>query len=242
MAYLPGVVRTLLMIVYFVALVPIMLAAQILFLPSRTTRVRIGNIYGKVLGRGLIFLSGCTVDVTGTEHLDPKRPAIYIMNHQSMVDVFLGIWLAPIGTVGVAKKEVLFVPFFGQIYFLSGHLWIDRANRTKAVASLKKLGETVRKYALSLYIWPEGTRSRSGKLGKFKKGFIHFAIQTGMPVVPLVMDGSYAAMPPGKLIVRPQRLTVKVLPAIDTSSWTKDRAEEIAQEVRQIFADDLGEE
>ncbi|MCA9566903.1 MAG: 1-acyl-sn-glycerol-3-phosphate acyltransferase [Myxococcales bacterium] len=196
-----------------------------LLIPWRVARIKTCNYYGKITGPMVMKVSGCPMTFVGTEHLDAERPAIYISNHTSIVDIFLAIQLSPVGTVGVAKKQVVYYPFFGLLYLLSGHLRIDRGHSQKAKESLAALGEYVRAKRLSIYIWPEGTRSRSGRLLPFKKGIVYLAEQTGLPIVPVVVEGAHEAWVKNSLKIAPVPIKVTVLPAIDTTGWNGDTAE-----------------
>ena len=151
--------------------------------PFQLVRIKACNYWGHVVGPLMMKVTGSPINWVGKEKLSSASPAIYVSNHTSTVDIFLGIWIAPVGTVGVAKKEIVYVPFFGQLYWLSGHLRLDRSNRERAIESMRALAETVANNRLSIYIWPEGTRSRDGRLMKFKKGAFHLALQTKLPII-----------------------------------------------------------
>lgn len=207
----------------------------LLLLPSRNLRIRSCNLWGWVTGRFMLWISGSTLRVHGREHLDGRRPAIYVSNHTSALDIFIGISQGPLGTVGVAKKEVVFYPFFGQLYWLSGHLRLDRADREKALDAMKELEQLVREHGLSIWMWPEGTRSRDGRLLPFKKGIWHLAVSTGLPVVPVVVAGAQRAWVKGSLAIRPTQIDCTVLPAIDTSGWKDRPMEEVLQELHGMF-------
>ena len=131
----------------------------LLLLPWRTVRIKLGNYYGHVVGPILIALTGSKMTVNHKERLDPNRPAIYITNHSSNLDPLIAISICPIGGCGISKKQIAYTPFFGLVYLLSGHLLIDRSNRSKAIASMDKIADIVQKNNLSLWIWPEGTLS-----------------------------------------------------------------------------------
>lgn len=223
---LVGWARLLIGLVIIAVNTSIHMLILLLLLPFRVTRIKACNYYGKITGPMMMKLSGCPLTFEGTEHLDGDRPAIYISNHTSIVDIFLAIWLSPVGTVGIAKKEVIWYPFFGLMYLLSGHLRIDRGKSAKAKESMAKLGEIVRKNHLSMYIWPEGTRSRSGRLLPFKKGIVYLAEQTGLPIVPIVIAGAHEAWVKNSLQIAPVPIKVTVLPAIDTTGWKGSNANE----------------
>ncbi|MEZ4317320.1 MAG: lysophospholipid acyltransferase family protein [Myxococcota bacterium] len=210
-------------------------------LPSRVARIKTCNYYGKVTGRLMMWVSGCDLTIVGEEHLDAERPAIYVSNHTSLVDAFLAMFLSPVGTVGVVKKQILYYPFFGQLYFLSGHLRIDRGQSEAARRSFAELADFVRANRLSIYLWPEGTRSRSGQLLPFKKGVYHLARQTGLPLVPIVVEGAHEAWVKGSMQVARVPIKITVLPAIDTSGWSDEHMQEHLDEVWQKFRDTLPE-
>lgn len=136
-------------------------------LPWPYERIRQGNIYGHLTGRLMMLILGNPVKVEGTDYSD--KTAIYISNHASPIDIFLIMWLTPTGTVGIAKKEIIWYPLFGQLYVLANHLRIDRSNPTSSIESMKEVARAVVQNNLSLIIFPEGTRSSNGKLLPFKK-------------------------------------------------------------------------
>lgn len=206
-----------------------------LFLPSRPTRIKVGNIYGSIAGRGACWLTGSRFVIKGEEHADPKTPTLYLCNHASMLDVFLGIWMSRTGSCGVAKKEMIYYPFLGQFFWLSGHLTIDRGNNSKAVAALKKLVDFVAKNRLSIYIWPEGTRGKDGRLQPFKRGAFHIALESKLPIVPIVLRGTYRAWPNRSMRLYRTTVEAEFLPPIDTSHWTKENLDEHIKEVHEIY-------
>jgi len=227
--------------VLFASMTTICMSVCVVLLPWRIARIKTCNYYGKVAGRMVMWMSGCELTITGVEHLDPTRPAIYVSNHTSMIDAFLAMFLSPVGTVGVVKKQILYYPFFGQLYFLSGHLRIDRANRESARASMADLASFVGAHSLSIYLWPEGTRSRTGQLLPFKKGVYHLAKQTGLPLVPIVVEGAHEAWVKGSMKVARVPIRVSILPAIDTSDWKDETMMEHIDEVWTQFKDTLPE-
>jgi len=208
-------------------------------LPSRVLRIKLCNLYGKVVGRGIVAIAGVTPHIDHPERLDGSMPAIYVTNHTSTLDAFLGVWMCPIGGCGVFKKEVVRVPFFGQLAWLSGHLLLDRFNHGRAIESLKDTAALVKKHQLGIWILPEGTRSKDGRLLPFKKGFVHLAIATGFKVVPVVVHGAHRNWELGTFRFVPLDLTIEVLPPVDTSSWTEETATEHVDAVRRLFIEHL---
>jgi len=207
----------------------------LVLLPSQTARIRSCIVFERIVGHACTRLCGCRIEISGKEHLDPKRPAIYVVNHTSMIDLFIALKLMPYGSVGVVKREVIFYPFFGQLYLLTGHLRIDRGDHAAAVASMRKLAEIVQRARLSIFMSPEGTRSRDGRLRPFKRGMAHLAIGTRLPIVPIVIHAAHTAWRSDSLSVRGGTIRVEVLPAVDTSTWSADRTAEATEQIHRIF-------
>lgn len=209
---------------------------MILALPFRTLRVRIGNFCGKMIGPVVSWLIGAKIINPDSEKLNSSKPAIFVSNHASALDVFIGMALCPYGGCGVGKKEILKIPFFGLAYWLAGHLLIDRGNNAKAVASMKKLSDFVKAKGLSIWIWPEGTRSLDGKLIPFKKGFVHLALATGLPVVPVIVHGAHKVWPAKTMQFYPGEIKIEVLDPIKTNDWNRETVDKHVEEVRNFMA------
>jgi 1-acyl-sn-glycerol-3-phosphate acyltransferase len=214
-------------------------AIALLLLPSRVLRIKLCNYYGKIIGYSITRIAGVTPVFQNRERIDESHPAIYVANHTSTLDAFLSIWLCPVGGCGVMKKEVTRIPFFGQLYLLSGHLRLDRANKGQAIAALDGIAKIQKKHKLSIWIMPEGTRSKDGRLRPFKLGFVHLAIATGLPVVPVVLHGVHKNWVKGTWFVQPTTVDIEVLEPIKTTNWRVETAREHAAEVLEKFADKL---
>jgi 1-acyl-sn-glycerol-3-phosphate acyltransferase len=197
-----------------------MFLLMFLVLPSRLWRIRVGKLYGNIVGWTVARIAGATPVFSDKAALRPEPPAIYVSNHTSTLDIFLGMWLCPMDGCGIAKREITRVPVFGALYWLSGHLLIDRANRESAIAALAATAEIVRKHGLSVWMWPEGTRSADGRLQPFKKGFAHLALATGLPIKPVVVHGAHAVWPSRSTVLAPGRVQIDVLPLIPTVGWS----------------------
>jgi len=208
---------------------------MILALPFRTLRVRIGNFCGKMIGPVVSWLVGAKIINPDSEKLNSSKPAIFVSNHASALDIFIGMALCPYGGCGVGKKEILKIPFFGLAYWLAGHLLIDRGNSTKAIASMKKLSDFVKSKNLSIWIWPEGTRSLDGKLISFKKGFVHLALATGLPVVPVMVHGAHNVWPAKTMQFYPGEVKIEILDPIKTDKWSKETVDEHVEEVKGLM-------
>tara|TARA_B100000029_G_scaffold99827_1_gene89933 strand:- start:311 stop:1051 length:741 start_codon:yes stop_codon:yes gene_type:complete len=214
----------------------ICISLMILTLPFRTLRIKIGNFCGKVIGPVITRTVGTKLINPDDEKLKSMAPAIFVTNHSSALDIFICMALCPYGGCGVGKKEVVRIPFFGWAYWLSGHLLIDRSNREKAVNSMTKLSAFVKAKNLSIWIWPEGTRSMDGKLIPFKKGFVHLALATGLPIVPVILHGAGERWPAKTMQFYPGEVRVEVLDPIDTKDWNKDSVDAHVEQVKSVMS------
>ncbi len=209
-------------------------------LPSRVARIKLTNFLGHVTGKAITYLAGAEPEFTNRERISDAFPAIYVMNHTSTLDLFLAIWLCPTGGCGVTKKEVERIPFLGQLYKLSGHLMLDRGDRAQSVGALTEVAELMKKHRLGCWILPEGTRSHDGVLKPFKSGFVHLAIATKLPVVPVVVHGANRVWPK-KGGLHGGKLPIEVLEPIDTTTWKAESSRDHAQMVHELMARALGQ-
>ena len=149
---------------------------------SRREAVDLGTTLAGELGS---VLAGVRLDVHGAEHL-ATRPAVFLFNHQSQLDVLILAKLLHGGFTGVAKKELARDPGFGLVFRLADVAFVDRHDTAQARKALEPAVQQLRD-GISLVIAPEGTRSATPALGPFKKGAFHVAMQAGVPIVPIVI-------------------------------------------------------
>jgi len=183
-------------------------------------------------------LSGIDLQVEGEQHLWSQRPAVFVFNHQSGIDALLVMKLLRRDVVGVAKREVRANPIFGPLFAAAGTVFIDRANREKAIEALRPAVDALER-GFSIAIAPEGTRSPTPRIGRFKKGAFHIAMQARVPVVPIVFRNALDALPKGGAIVRPATVEAVVLRPIPTTSWTLATLDEEIARIRDRFVDVL---
>jgi putative phosphoserine phosphatase/1-acylglycerol-3-phosphate O-acyltransferase len=185
-----------------------------------------------------LALAGITLEVVGEEHLWSHRPAVFVFNHQSALDVVVIANLLRRDVTGVVKREAAHDPRFVVLGALADVAYVDRHDHTQAIAAL---GDVVRRIGdgVSIAIAPEGTRSRTGAVGPFKTGAFHMAHQAGVPVVPIVIRDTGPRMPVGSLLVRPGTVHVVVLPPIDVSGWDEGEFHQRVDAVRARFVETL---
>ena len=186
-------------------------------------------------------LIGLNLRIKGEHHLWSHRPAVFLFNHQSNVDMVIVARLLRRDISGIGKKEIGDIPLIGRILEFSGVVLIDRKDHDQAVEALGTLVDTMRIEGKSVCVSPEGTRSITPKLAPFKKGAFHLAIQAGVPIVPIVIRNSVDVMPKGSAIYHPATVDVEVLPPVDTSAWTAETIDEHVKQVRDMYLRALGQ-
>ncbi len=187
-------------------------------------------------------LIGLDLNIKGEEHLWEQRPAVFIFNHQSKADVIILARLLRRDIAGVGKKEIRNIPIIGQVMELGGVVLIDRENSSSAIEAMRPLVDVMRNDGKSVCLAPEGTRATSPKLGQFKKGAFHLAMQAGVPIVPIVIHNALDVAPKGDFVFRAATVEVEVLPPVDTSEWSPDTVNEHVTSVRNMFLKVLGQE
>ncbi|HTO70867.1 MAG TPA: HAD-IB family hydrolase [Myxococcota bacterium] len=185
-------------------------------------------------------LAGIELRVRGEEHLWSSRPAVFIFNHQSALDVLILCKLLRRDFVGVAKQELRRVPLFGALAALTGTVFVDRADSGAAIRALQPAVDALR-MGTSLAIAPEGTRAPTPRLGRFKKGAFHMAMQARVPIVPIVIKNALDALPKSGLVIRPATLEVVVLPPVPTRDWKRETIDQHIADVRALYEEVLGD-
>ncbi|WP_422343978.1 HAD-IB family hydrolase [Parasphingorhabdus sp.] len=186
-------------------------------------------------------LTGVELDVTGEENLWINRPCIFVFNHQSKADVMIMAKLVRKDVGGIAKKEVKDTPIIGKVMEMAGTVFVDRADGRNAIKAMEPLIDAIKVDGKSICIAPEGTRTLSPKIGPFKKGAFHLAMQAGVPMVPIVIHNAGDVAPKNEFVMRPATVKVEILPPVDTSKWKKTTLDAHVAEVRGMFLNALGQ-
>ena len=179
-------------------------------------------------------LAGVKLQVKNEKYLWEQRPAIFVINHQSVLDGFLTPALVKRDYFMMGKMEAGDVPILGQMLKDAGFILFDRTNREAAIAACDDAAERI-KQGYSLCISPEGTRSYSKRMEPFKKGVFHIALQTGVPIVPIVVKNASELWPRGQSFVRPGTLHIEILKPVQTKDWTRDTLESNLHKLHQKY-------
>lgn len=184
-------------------------------------------------------LIGVSVTMEGEKNLS-RRPAIIVGNHQSMLDILYLGRMFPLRSIIMAKKELRMTPLLGQFMMLSGTAFIDRKNRTSALQTMNSIGQYMRANNLMLFMFPEGTRSHfsTPNLLPFKKGAFHLAVQTQLPIVPVVCE-NYHSMYDSKTRFDRGNIRLAVLPPVETTGMTDMDVDQLSQKVYDMMKTQL---
>lgn len=192
--------------------------------------------------RRLVRQAGINVETVGRHHIDPSKSYVVMSNHQSLYDIPVVFQALQVPVRMIAKKELFRIPVMGRAMRDSGFVEIDRENRRRAVQSLKLAKQRMVSDGLSIWIAPEGTRSSDGVLGPFKTGGFYLAIDAGVPILPLTLDGTIDTHQAGSKRVNLGRTTrVVVHEPVDTSQFGRKQLRQLMQRLRETIASGLPE-
>ncbi len=194
------------------------------------------HIIARIWARSILFISNIKVVVKGNSNIDLTGPNIYLSNHQSNIDVIILLAHLPIQFRWLAKKELFTIPIFGSVLRNAGYISVDRSNPRSAYQSLKKAAKII-KSGVSVTIFPEGTRSNDGSIKPFLNGGFILAIDSGVPVVPLVISGTHNIMPKKTKVIKPGKVILEIKNSIDTCDYTRKTKEVLSKKVREIICD-----
>lgn len=179
----------------------------------------------------LVRGSGARVEVHGAERLDRRRPCLLVTNHSSQLDIPLLFGLFPGPLHFLVKEELLKVPFLGAYLKATEMVMVPRGERSRSLSNLGRAVELLRR-GRSLAAFPEGTRSRDGRLRPFKTGVFLPAIEAGAPIVPVAIRGADAVLPADGFRVRPGTVHIDVGEPIPTHALGRDDRHELAKRAR----------
>jgi 1-acyl-sn-glycerol-3-phosphate acyltransferase len=200
---------------------------------------RTGNlvhIIARIWGKGILFVSGIKVTVYGLDNIVPSQSYIYMSNHQSNFDIPVLLACLPVQFRWLAKAELFKIPLFGRSMRAAGYVKIDRFNRESAFESINEAAAKMQN-GVSVMIFPEGTRSRDGKIRAFKKGGFVMAVDSGAPIVPVILQGTWPIMDKSSLRINAGNVALHIEKPIDTSGYTRHTKNDLVESVRAIICE-----
>lgn len=195
---------------------------SISYLPAR--------LWGRIACR-LFFIH---VEIKGLEHIQKEQSYIFAANHQSFYDIFVLYGWLPILFKWIMKSSLRKIPFVGAACKAAGHIFLDRESR----GSTKHMLEVAREQlsnGISVIVFPEGTRTFDGQVGRFKRGAFLLATELKLPIIPITIDGAYACMKRNQPMIYPGTIHITLHPAINTSSNDSENQNTLATKCREII-------
>jgi 1-acyl-sn-glycerol-3-phosphate acyltransferase len=159
-------------------------------------------LISKLFSKGVLLISGVKLVITGLENINTSTPYVFVSNHSSQFDIPAVQLAAPVHTSIIYKKEINKIPLFGWQMMLGPYIVIDRKNAEKAIASIQKAKRLMTSKHISIHIFAEGTRSRTGEIQPFKRGAFYLASKVGYPIIPVTINGASSILPKGKLNIK----------------------------------------
>lgn len=179
-------------------------------------------------------------EVIGVENIDPKQAYVVTLNHNSMVDIIC-IYNLPLVFKWVSKKEVYRIPIVGRLLYAHGDIVINRASAKEAMQLVHDKGKEWLAKGASVSIFPEGTRSKDGEIHNFKAGAFILAKDAGVPILPIVLDGTNRMVRKGWLMNWRNKITIRVLPPISAKEVEERAIKEVMAEVHDSMVEALAE-
>jgi 1-acyl-sn-glycerol-3-phosphate acyltransferase len=188
-------------------------------------------------------LALCPVKVYGREHIRRNQSCIFASNHQSAFDIFLIYGFLGVPIKWMMKPGVNKLPFVGAACRAAGFIFVDNSSPVAAARSIKEAEQALKKGA-SIAIFPEGTRTRTGKMARFKKGAFVMAADRRLPVVPITLNGTFNVLPYGKITAKRHRMEIIIHPPIPTDAMEQGNKglKQIADQTREVITSALWEE
>ena len=199
-----------------------------------------GRILGycaRLWGKFILFTCGIKYEVKGLNNLNPNSNYIFAGNHTSMLDIPIAFSGLPYWLVPIAKIELRSVILLGWVMRTAGHIFVDRKKSESALRTLEKIKKSLLNNPRSVLLFPEGTRTRDGSLGPFKRGGLLLSLDTGMPIVPIAFIGSFEMFGKGSWSMKGRFVELRVGTPIDPSNFSYERRRELANHVREKVAD-----
>lgn len=225
-------------IIIWILLTTTVLGSLVVVVSIFTKKADIAHIIALIWGRSILWVSAIKVTVKGLEKLNQTQSYIYMANHQSNFDIPVLLGKLPVQFRWLAKAELFRIPIFGHAMRGCEYISIDRSNRKMAFKSLAMAAEIIRT-GTSVMIFPEGTRTSDGNLKDFKKGGFVLSVDAGVPIVPIIIYGTWSIMPKTRLRIDAAPVVIEIHDPIETSSFTRKTKDDLIVRVRDVMIKQL---
>jgi len=192
------------------------------------------HIIARIWARSILMASRVHVRVNGLSNIEPDKSYIYMANHQSNFDIPVLLGYLPVQFRWLAKAELFKIPMFGRAMLGAGYVKIDRFNQQSAFESISEAAQKM-KNGVSVMIFPEGTRSKDGRIRPFKKGGFVMAVDSGVPIVPVIIRGTWPIMAKSSLRINRGDVEMEIAKPIETIGYSRETKEELMDAVRSVI-------
>ncbi len=214
----------------------IVVGGIILLLGFFDRRKRVVGAMPRWWSKWLLWSANLEYSVSGLENLDPRSKYVFVGNHESAFDIPVAVACLPRNIVFLAKKELFRIPIFGWCMYAAGMVRVDRQNREKAGLSVDRAVTHLKRTCSSVLVYPEGTRSHTGDLSRFKKGSFLLAIRTQLPVVPLTIIGSREVLPRNSFQFQKKEIKLIIDTPIPTRGMEEKDRDELLERTYEIIS------
>jgi len=190
---------------------------------------------GALWARLFCIFTLCPVKVIGKEKLDKKRSYVFISNHQGAYDIFLIYGYVGQPIKWVMKQSLRKIPLVGMACEAAGFIFVDNSSPQAAAKTIRLAEEKLKNGGASIAIFPEGSRTLTGKLGVFKKGAYQMALDLKMPIVPITINGSFDVMPIDSYRINPHKMEMIIHDPIYLNEVSPENIREVAVKIRELL-------
>lgn len=229
-----AVIRTLILLIFYLVLVVLLTPVLLVFWPLgvRDPLLRVAK-WAMAVSRRIL---GLKIEVSGLENVDPSKSYVYMANHLSFLDGPVLFYVIPGPVRVILKKSVFRIPVVGPGMRFVGFVPVDRKRASGGKRSIDEASRMMKEKDYSFLIFPEGTRSRTGRLQPFKRGGFFLAVGAQRPIIPITIRGTFELMPKGRLFPRRGQIGIIFHPPVETSGRTVDDIPALLEEVRRAIS------
>ncbi len=227
MWYILNSFQLLLLVIFNLIFLPIVILVGLISQDAMQWMAR------KIWSPVMLAIPGGSSKIYGAENIIPQRPCIYVANHSSHFDIPALYVVFPFFLYFIAKQELKKVPMFGWANTLVGTIWIDRKDRVKAMNTMLNAGKDI-KNGKNVISFPEGTRSKTGEIGTFKKGTFSLAQICQVDVVPIYIQGTRPLNKPGTLWMRPSKVKIVIGERMEFKDYQNYTPEDFANTAQKM--------
>ncbi|BGI51068.1 MAG: 1-acylglycerol-3-phosphate O-acyltransferase [Arsenophonus endosymbiont of Ceratovacuna japonica] len=229
-----AIIRIFIVIIFTILICLLGFFYCLIYPKNKNHVMRFGRLFGK-----LSYVFGITIISKVPKEVKNYGPSIYIGNHQNNYDMITISNVIQSNTITVGKNNLLFIPFFGQLYYLTGNILINRNNKTKSYKTILHIVKQIKKRKISIWMFPEGTRSKGRGLLKFKTGAFYAAILANVPIVPVCLSNTE-----GRIKLNRWNngvVIIEILPPIDIKNYNLKNVRELVKYCNYLFKNKIEE-